>query len=226
MSIPSSTAKQLCTKAELSLFTESQTRNVKNLDAKALKTRIERCRKLRDKYKQLANRQDREARAKQEPRRRQAAQGSTATRKKEQLFAESLVRFQRQLDKAETVDAKPVKTVKKKAVTKKKVATETSPATKVTTKKKVAAKKAVTKKKTAKTKAPPVPPRRRSLSRRMRLCQRQVRGRRPKPRRRNSLLRAWSENRNTAPPRIVAVRLVATRDDAVKCEEIFSSTLN
>jgi len=153
MSIPSSTAKQLCTKAELSLFTESQTRNVKNLDAKALKTRIERCRKLRDKYKQLANRQDREARAKQEPRRRQAAQGSTATRKKEQLFAESLVRFQRQLDKAETVDAKPVKTVKKKAVTKKKAA-ETSPATKVTTKKKVAAKKAVTKKKTAKTKAP------------------------------------------------------------------------
>jgi hypothetical protein len=154
MAIPSSTAKQLCTQAELSLFTESQTRNVKNLNAQALKTRIARCRKLRDKYKQLANRQDREARAKQEPRRRQAAQGSKATRKKEQLFAESLVRFQRQLAKAETADAKPVKTAKKKVVTEKKVATTSAPAKKVTTKKKVAVKKAVTKKETAKTKVP------------------------------------------------------------------------
>jgi hypothetical protein len=106
MALTSNTARQLCTKAELALFTESLARNVKGFDARALRSRVARSRKLRDKYRQLANRQDREARGKQQPRRRQPSRGSAATRKKEQMFAESLTRFEKQLAKLEAASGK------------------------------------------------------------------------------------------------------------------------
>jgi hypothetical protein len=132
MSFSSATAKQLCTKSELELFSESLARQVKNFDTKALRARAGRARKLRDKYRQLADRQDREARGKQSARRRNPSQGSAQTRKKEQLFAETLRRFDKQLAAMEPpktkrtakkvkskVASKPTKgrtTVKKKAV--------------------------------------------------------------------------------------------------------------
>ena len=143
MSVTSTTAKQLCTKAELDLFTESLARNVKLFDDKALRSRVTRSRRLRDKYRQLADRQDREARGKQTPRRRRPSRGSVATRKKEQLLGETLTRFEKRLAKVETVNrkraVKPTPTTRsvKKPVAVKKAATTRKP----TVKKKAAVKR-------------------------------------------------------------------------------------
>jgi hypothetical protein len=102
MALNSTTAKQICTTAEFQLFTESLQKNITSLDERAVKSRITRARKMRDKYRQTANRQDRESRGKQKPRRRNPSQGSIATRKKEQLFSESLARFEKRLEKLES----------------------------------------------------------------------------------------------------------------------------
>ena len=152
MTISSVTAKQLCTKSELSLFTESLARNVKSLDLKSLRNRIDRSRKLRDKYKQLAHRQDREARSKQRPRGQRASQGSAATRKKEQLFGESLARFEKRLADVEATSATPAKEVVKSATkrsTRKKTASTTSAAGRKSTVKKTAKSKKSAVKETA-----------------------------------------------------------------------------
>jgi len=121
MALSSPVARQICTKAELELFSESLSRNVIKLDTKRLKSRIGRARKLRDKYRQRANRQDREARGKQTARRSRPSRGSAQTRKKEQLFAETLDRFEKQLAKLES--PKPKRATKK---TKKRAPVEVS----------------------------------------------------------------------------------------------------
>lgn len=132
MAVSLSTVKQLCTKAELELFTQSMATNVRTLDIKSLKSLVSRSRRLRDKFAKLANRQEREARGKQKPRRANPSQGSAATREKELLFAESLARFEKQLKKheaAETKKAKPAKKpIAKKIKTSKKTAVK-KPAT-------------------------------------------------------------------------------------------------
>ncbi len=156
MTISSATAKQLCTKSELSLFTQSLSRNVKSLDVKSLRNRIDRTRKLRDKYKQLAHRQDREARSKQRPRGQRASQGSAATRKKEQLFAESLARFEKRLADVEATSAAPakevVKSAKKRSTGKRTASTKSAAGRKSTAKKATKPKKSVVKKTTTKKK--------------------------------------------------------------------------
>jgi hypothetical protein len=124
MALTSTTARQLCTPAELKLFTESLTRNVKQLDVRGLKSRVNRARKLRDKYRQRADRQDREARGKQQPRGKRAAQSSGHTRKKEQLFGEVMDRFSRQLARSE---AQPAKDAAARKTTRKKKRTESKP---------------------------------------------------------------------------------------------------
>ena len=111
MAISTAVAKQLCTKSEFTLFSESSSKNVTSLDAKALRLRITRARKLQDKYRQLASRQEREARGKQKPQGKRAAASSGATRKKEQAFLETRQRFEKQLAKVEA-------TAKKKAAKK------------------------------------------------------------------------------------------------------------
>lgn len=151
MTINSTTAKQLCTKAELGLFTESLARNITAFDTKALRSRIARSRKLRDKYHQLANRQDREARGKQKPRRRNPSQSSTATRKKEQIFGESLDRFEQQLEKLKSAKAKPKK---KSQPAQKKTSKTVPPKKKIAARKKSAVKKIPAKKKIKTKKAP------------------------------------------------------------------------
>ncbi|MCG8585343.1 MAG: hypothetical protein MI757_11580 [Pirellulales bacterium] len=162
MAISSTVAKQLCTKAEFELFSQSLARNIKSLDAKALRSGVTRSRKLRDKYRGLAHRQDRESRGKQKAKRSRPSQGSSATRKKEQLFAESLSRFEKQLAAAIKPKKKAVKkSTAKKAVKKtaKKAVNKKTPTKKTTKKKSVAkakrpaAKKVALKKKVAKKKA-------------------------------------------------------------------------
>jgi hypothetical protein len=168
MAISTRTAEQLCNKSEFSLFAASSSNNVKHLSEKEIKSAISRSRKLRDKYRAVASRQEREARGKQEPRRSRPSQGSAATRKKEQLFAESLGRFEKQLEKLDAASKKSAKkatsskatkktpakrTPAKKKVArtqrKKKAAAPTRPATKVTPKRSVK-KTSATKKATAK----------------------------------------------------------------------------
>lgn len=137
MPLTSTTARQLCTKAELALFTESLSRNVKSLDKKALRSQAARARELRNKYRQLANRQDREARGKEAARRRQPSQGSAATRKKEQLFAEALARFDAQAAKMRAAE----KSLAKKPAKKKRSGTKTVSRTGTGARKKAAVKK-------------------------------------------------------------------------------------
>ena len=121
MPLTSVVARQLCTKAELQLFTESLVRNVKNLDLKSVKTRVARARKLRDKYSGLADQQEREMRGKQLPRRSRVVRGNENTRKKAQLFQEALARFEKHRKALEAASSKAgsAKTqVKSKAVKK------------------------------------------------------------------------------------------------------------
>jgi hypothetical protein len=58
-------AKQLCTKAELDVYTASLSRSIKKLSEKELKGGVTRSRRARDKYRSLAERQKRESRGKQ-----------------------------------------------------------------------------------------------------------------------------------------------------------------
>jgi hypothetical protein len=144
MSVKTSEARQLCTKSELGLYLASLPRAVKKLKAAALRSKITRSRRLRDKYRQLADRQTRESRGKQAARGKRPASGNQRTRRKEQMFAEVLERFQTRLALA----GKPLTPAKKKTAIKK------TPKKKVvvrkTTKKKTAKKTTTAKKKEAK----------------------------------------------------------------------------
>ena len=149
MAANSIVARKLCTNSEFELFTSSLQKNIRPLDEKTLKSRIVRSRKLRDKYHHVANRQDREARGKQPPRRRNSSQGSVATRKKEQLFSESLERFEKRYEELESArqqaEKKPAskpRTTKKLAITK---TVATTGKRKVVKKEKSGAKSAMTK---------------------------------------------------------------------------------
>ena len=95
MPIRTPEARELCTKTELDLYLASLARVVKQHAPGMLKRKVVRARKLRDKYRSLAARQEREARGKQAPRRSRPARGSVRTRRKEQLFAQTLERFQK-----------------------------------------------------------------------------------------------------------------------------------
>ena len=113
MPLTSTVAKQLCTEAELKLFTESLARNVKKLNLKAVKARVDRSRRLRNKYSDLADRQDREMRGKREARRRRTVRGNENTRKKEQLFSEALARFEQHRIALESASANTNKAAKR-----------------------------------------------------------------------------------------------------------------
>ena len=158
MAANSIVARKLCTNTELELFTSSLQKNIRPLDEKTLKSRITRSRKLRDKYHHVANRQNREARGKQPPRRRNSSQGSVATRKKEQLFSESLERFEKRYEELEYDRQQTEKKSESKPRTTKKPAIKKTVATtgkrKAANKEKSGAKSAMTKtKKKARQKA-------------------------------------------------------------------------
>ena len=150
-------AKQLCTKTEFQLFQHSLSRNIKRLTQKELQSSVTRARTARDKYRSLANRQKREARGKQTSKGNRASQGAQNTIRKQQLFAETLDRYQQQLadvKKKSATDATK-KSTKKSASPKSKTNTtsrKSSTAKKTTGQKTTGVKKkAVRKKKNAKT---------------------------------------------------------------------------
>jgi hypothetical protein len=137
--IKTAKARQLCTKVELALYLQSLPREVKKLTAVRLGQKVKRARDLRDKYRKLAKQQAREARGKAKPRGARPASGSLRTQEKQQLFAETLERFQVALRTAPKATAR---TVKKAAPGKKKVVRKTVA-------KKVAKKKVTSRKPTA-----------------------------------------------------------------------------
>lgn len=97
MSISRAAAKPLCTAAEFELANESYPPIVKKLDVKALRQRVTRARKLRDKYSDLAAKQRREIKGKAAPTRRKAPTGNQGTVTKQAFFAETLERFETRL---------------------------------------------------------------------------------------------------------------------------------
>lgn len=100
MTIPRSTAKKLCTDTEYRLVDESFAPLVSDLSEKGLAQRIKRARIARDKYRSLVQRQTREARGRIEPRGSRAAAGNKNTVAKQQLFDETLARYEKQAERA------------------------------------------------------------------------------------------------------------------------------
>lgn len=140
-------ARQLATASELALFQKSLASRVRDLSEAEVNRAVTRTRKLRNKYRQLADRQEREARGKQDARKRRAATGNLRTREKQQLFQETLERYETRLSAlAKKPAPRPKKGArapgKKTRVPKKKAAARKKPAKK---KKAPAAKKAAPK---------------------------------------------------------------------------------
>ncbi|MFN4259867.1 MAG: hypothetical protein ACK4RK_11255 [Gemmataceae bacterium] len=105
MTIRTPEARQLCTQPELTLYLNSLASAVKKLSPAQLRKNAERAQKLRDKYRQLADRQQREARGKQEPKGRTPSKGNERTRRKEMLFMETLERYEQGLADVEAKEA-------------------------------------------------------------------------------------------------------------------------
>ncbi|HSJ25013.1 MAG TPA: hypothetical protein VK929_10115 [Longimicrobiales bacterium] len=164
MAISPSSAERLCTGPELELVKASAASNARKLSPARLRQKIERARKLRDKYRSLARQQRGEARGKRQARSSRPAKGNENTQRKAQLFDETLERFLKAraaVEKsaaaagAKKTGAKktgPKKTGAKKTGAKKTGAKKT--AAKKTAAKKTAAKKTAAKKTAAKKAAP------------------------------------------------------------------------
>jgi hypothetical protein len=95
MAISRSSAERLCTGPELELVEASYPANAKQLSPARLQQKIQRARRLRDKYRDLAKQQRGEARGKRQARSTRPASGNENTVRKAQLFTEVLERLQR-----------------------------------------------------------------------------------------------------------------------------------
>lgn len=96
MAISMSKAKALCNANELSLVAASGRSQLGALSASQLRQKVARSRKLRDKWRDQAQRQRRESQTKQGARQTSA---SARSAEKAQLFAEVLERFEKRLAK-------------------------------------------------------------------------------------------------------------------------------
>lgn len=112
MTIPRTTAKKLCTDVEYRLVNESFPPEVKDLSEKALAQRVRRARTARDKYRGLAERQNREARGRITPRSTRASESNRNTIVKQKLFDETLARFERQLGRQDGAPDQPAQSKK------------------------------------------------------------------------------------------------------------------
>jgi len=98
MTISMSKAKSLCNASELSLVADSGRSQLGALSASQLRQDVARSRKLRDKWRDQAERQRREVQLKQGARQTSASARSS---EKAQLFAEVLDRFETRLTKTD-----------------------------------------------------------------------------------------------------------------------------
>jgi len=135
MGITLQRAKGLCRGDEFEVVLASTLKRVEGLSAARLREKRVLARKLRDKYRGLADKQKRQMRGKESGR----AADNKNTLAKAQLFQETLERYEAALAKAESGGTKSAS--KKKAPVKKKVAKKKATAKKAPVKKKSPAKK-------------------------------------------------------------------------------------
>lgn len=108
MTITLQQAKPLCTASELELVRWSTLKQARTLTPARLREKRDRARRLRDKFRDLAQQQAREMRGKGRPRRSRPATDNRGTLTKQQLFQETLDRFEAALRAKE----QPVNTAK------------------------------------------------------------------------------------------------------------------
>ena len=151
-------ASRVCTANELELVKMSRSPAMKRETPARLRLKVDRARKLRDKFRDEAARQTREARGKAEPRGTRAAEGNDRTVLKAEIFAEVLERFETMLsvqeEKADKSTGAAAKTPSKKKTGK--VTTSDATAGKATADKMASGKS--TKKVVKKTPAKPAKP--------------------------------------------------------------------
>jgi hypothetical protein len=92
-------AQKLLTTAELALFDAGNASAIAAHDRRTLAGKVERTRKLRDKYRDLYRRQRLATRERTGSKRGQSGVANERTKQKEMLFADLLARFQARLEK-------------------------------------------------------------------------------------------------------------------------------
>jgi hypothetical protein len=95
-------ALALCSKPEHELYVASKPAALKETTEPRLRARVDRARKLRDKYRDLAKRQQLEARGKKASSGSRPASGHERTTQKAQLFEEVLARLEKRLERIAT----------------------------------------------------------------------------------------------------------------------------
>ena len=153
MPITRAKARQLLNQKEMALYDESRVNGLRQLDAKALATRITRARAARDRARDLVRRQKLDSRSRTGSKRGTSGTANQRSKDKAELMADILGRFEAHLRELDRPAAGSRKTASKKAVPKKaatrKVATKS--ATKKGAARKTSTRKAATKKAAAKT---------------------------------------------------------------------------
>ncbi|QSQ26681.1 hypothetical protein JY651_17875 [Pyxidicoccus parkwayensis] len=91
----------LLTEREAQLVLSSAPRNLSELSPRELRSRIQRTRRLMEKYQDQARQQRREALGRVAPSRSRRAEGNVNTRQKAEYFARTLERFEKRLAKLE-----------------------------------------------------------------------------------------------------------------------------
>lgn len=123
MPVSRNAAKPLCTKDEFALAEESFAPAVNALSSKELRNRIQRARRLRDKYRGLAEKQAREILGRSKSTRSRTATNNRATVMKQRFFAETLARFEKRQEKVVAIEErKSLRAVAQKALEKRKAA--------------------------------------------------------------------------------------------------------
>jgi hypothetical protein len=124
MRIVPSKALRLCTATEAKLILESSPKNIGAFTVAGLKSRVERSRKVRDKYRALARQQRGEVKGSRAPKSTRAAEGNENTLYKAELFDQTLENYQSRQQKleAEAQKQRDLAAKKKAAAAKKKEA--------------------------------------------------------------------------------------------------------
>jgi hypothetical protein len=125
MRIVPSKALRLCTASEAKLVLESTPKNIGAYTQAGLKSRVERARKVRDKYRSLARQQSGEVKGKRAPKNTRRAEDNANTVYKAELFDQALQNYEaRQQKLADEADRQrklaEARAAKKKAVSSKK----------------------------------------------------------------------------------------------------------
>lgn len=91
-------ARVLCTKSEYELFTASLSDNIRQLTPARLRAKIDRTRRLRDKYRDLYKRQRLATRSRTGTKKGNMPDSNARTEEKAKLFAEALDRLTARAD--------------------------------------------------------------------------------------------------------------------------------